>query len=549
MLASESATCERRNSDASVLSTSTASSATGLRNSNRIIEHVNCLLAENPEVKHLLPITITGEDEHVFYNAFKDGVLLSELILKFAPSSLSKDKIHRDFSNSTRKYFLMLENQTFALEAARKLGCKLVNVGAADLADGRSYLILSVIWQVIKSGMIGKVMQATAKTEGTSEESATNDDTLSIADSSIELESAIINLIKKNIANLPEELSSLSSLLGDNALMCTLLNECGAPAEFVETLKALEDSSERAMTIVKIGKQVLGSHCLLEAKDILGSNVEMLSIFFASILERILERRKAEEQSKEAPIVELIEATETQTVTEVKIEEIVDTEVPAAITPDLIEQYKEEVARLQEENDILGDKIVKLQVEIQVSKGHKDEEDDGIAAVDGPKTPLNDDILNQRRNSAKQFKLDRNAQRLRQIYQNTVNMEPLCQAIYSDISLAAMQNGAIRTGVLRKKERHSMTWKPRLMVLRDNFIFCYKEKASPKDKPIDIFRVDDSLIRVMFEVQHMDDPVISVEITSLVNPIYIYLSAPAIILNEWKTDINRAANWWSTEEL
>lgn len=92
-----------------------------------------------------------------------------------------------------------------------------------------------------------------------------------------------------------------------------------------------------------------------------------------------------------------------------------------------------------------------------------------------------------------------------------------------------------------------MKWKPRLMILKDNFIFFYKENASPKDKPIDIFRVDDSLIRVMFEVQHMEDPVISVEITSIVNPVYIYLSAPAIILNEWKHDINQAANWWSSE--
>merc|ERR1719424_2181296 len=42
------------------------------------------------------------------------------------------------------------ENQNLAINAARAIGCQVVNVGAADLIEGRPILILGLIWQIIK---------------------------------------------------------------------------------------------------------------------------------------------------------------------------------------------------------------------------------------------------------------------------------------------------------------------------------------------------------------------------------------------------------------
>ena len=42
------------------------------------------------------------------------------------------------------------ENQNLCINAAKTIGCQVVNVGAADLIEGRPILILGVVWQIIK---------------------------------------------------------------------------------------------------------------------------------------------------------------------------------------------------------------------------------------------------------------------------------------------------------------------------------------------------------------------------------------------------------------
>ena len=42
------------------------------------------------------------------------------------------------------------ENQNLAINAARAIGCQVVNVGAADLINGSPILILGLLWQIIK---------------------------------------------------------------------------------------------------------------------------------------------------------------------------------------------------------------------------------------------------------------------------------------------------------------------------------------------------------------------------------------------------------------
>ena len=37
------------------------------------------------------------------------------------------------------------------------IGCSVVNIGAADLIEGRPYLVLGLVWQIIKIGLYAKV--------------------------------------------------------------------------------------------------------------------------------------------------------------------------------------------------------------------------------------------------------------------------------------------------------------------------------------------------------------------------------------------------------
>lgn len=43
---------------------------------------------------------------------------------------------------------MQIENNNLAINAARALGCVVTNVGAQDLMEGRSSLVLGLLWQV-----------------------------------------------------------------------------------------------------------------------------------------------------------------------------------------------------------------------------------------------------------------------------------------------------------------------------------------------------------------------------------------------------------------
>ena len=61
-------------------------------------------------------------------------------------------KTHKPINN-----FQMTENNNIVISSAKAIGCSVVNVGAADIIDGREHLILGLIWQIIRRGLLSKI--------------------------------------------------------------------------------------------------------------------------------------------------------------------------------------------------------------------------------------------------------------------------------------------------------------------------------------------------------------------------------------------------------
>ena len=51
----------------------------------------------------------------------------------------------------------MTENNNLVIFSAKGIGCNVVNIGSADLIEGREHLILGLIWQIIKIGLLNKI--------------------------------------------------------------------------------------------------------------------------------------------------------------------------------------------------------------------------------------------------------------------------------------------------------------------------------------------------------------------------------------------------------
>lgn len=67
-----------------------------------------------------------------------------------------KDTIHEQAINKPSRPGLQLsvyqchENLTLAIRSAQAIGCNVVNIGPDDLYEGREYLLLGLMWQVIR---------------------------------------------------------------------------------------------------------------------------------------------------------------------------------------------------------------------------------------------------------------------------------------------------------------------------------------------------------------------------------------------------------------
>ena len=53
--------------------------------------------------------------------------------------------------------FHFTENNNIVIESAKGIGCSVVNIGSGDIIEVREHLILGLIWQVIRRGLLGKI--------------------------------------------------------------------------------------------------------------------------------------------------------------------------------------------------------------------------------------------------------------------------------------------------------------------------------------------------------------------------------------------------------
>jgi hypothetical protein len=125
---------------------------------NAYAEHMHNLLKNDSELAKYLPVEGTE-----LLTRVSDGVLLSKLINAIKPGLVPVAKLNRDVDlkqvgqPGSKDIFKATENQNMFLEAANKLGCKIVNVGAQDLIDSKEDLVLGVVWQIIRAHLLADV--------------------------------------------------------------------------------------------------------------------------------------------------------------------------------------------------------------------------------------------------------------------------------------------------------------------------------------------------------------------------------------------------------
>ncbi|KAK8153134.1 actin-bundling protein Sac6 [Phyllosticta citrichinensis] len=117
--------------------------------------HINAVLAGDPDIGDRIPFPT---DTFEMFDQCKDGLVLAKLINDSVPDTIDERVLNRPGKKIARlNNFHMTENNNIVIESAKGIGCSVVNIGSQDIIEVREHLILGLIWQIIRRGLLGKI--------------------------------------------------------------------------------------------------------------------------------------------------------------------------------------------------------------------------------------------------------------------------------------------------------------------------------------------------------------------------------------------------------
>jgi len=117
--------------------------------------HINAVLAGDADIGNRLPFAI---DSFEMFDECRDGLVLAKLINDSVPDTIDERVMNKVGKKiKTLNAFHMTENNNIVIESSKGIGCSVVNIGSGDIIEGREHLILGLIWQIIRRGLLGKI--------------------------------------------------------------------------------------------------------------------------------------------------------------------------------------------------------------------------------------------------------------------------------------------------------------------------------------------------------------------------------------------------------
>jgi len=115
-------------------------------------EHINNLLKDDEDLKEVLPIQPEG-----LFDVVGDGIVLNKLINTSKEGTVDERVINKGKKGKKLNDWERAENLSLAINSAAGIGCSTINVGPNDLAHGNHTIILGLLWQVIRVGLLADI--------------------------------------------------------------------------------------------------------------------------------------------------------------------------------------------------------------------------------------------------------------------------------------------------------------------------------------------------------------------------------------------------------
>lgn len=115
--------------------------------------HINSVLDGDADIGSRLPF---DTETFQIFDECRDGLVLSKLINDSVPDTIDTRVLNLPKKKALNN-FQMQENANIVINSAKAIGCVVVNVHSEDIIDGKEHLILGLIWQIIRRGLLARV--------------------------------------------------------------------------------------------------------------------------------------------------------------------------------------------------------------------------------------------------------------------------------------------------------------------------------------------------------------------------------------------------------
>jgi plastin-1 len=236
-------------------------------------DHINEVLKNDPHLTKLLPVSSEG---NALFDACKDGRLLCKLINDAVPDTIDERVMNLgDKLNA----FQMTENNNLCINSAKAIGCSVVNIGSQDIIEGREHLILGLIWQIVRIGLMSKITLTNhPELYRLLEPGEDINDLLKLPPEQILLR--WLNYHLKN-AGSDRRVSNFSSDIKDSVVYTIVMNRLVPDKCDKEPLNE-SDLTKRAEMVLKNAEKI-GCRKFLKARDIVNGNPKLNLAFVANL--------------------------------------------------------------------------------------------------------------------------------------------------------------------------------------------------------------------------------------------------------------------------
>lgn len=121
--------------------------------------HINNVLSSDPFLSQgsgdaTAPRLPMDPNTDELFTQCADGIIFAKLVNLVEPGTVDERAL-----NMKKKItkFQVIENCNLAINAAKAIGCRVTNIGASDLMEGRPHLVLGIAWQIIRASLLSKI--------------------------------------------------------------------------------------------------------------------------------------------------------------------------------------------------------------------------------------------------------------------------------------------------------------------------------------------------------------------------------------------------------